>query len=111
MFWGALVLYAAVRYVERRAIGWAMLGATALGCLFLTRELSAIVYGLTLGSYVLFRTGMAVWRSRSNRGLAGDAAAAVVCLALAAPVVSMCQIARSIECLTAPSARRGRGGA
>ena len=64
MFWGALVLYAAVRYVERRAIGWAMLGATALGCLFLTRELSAIVYGLTLGSYVLFRTGMAVWRSR-----------------------------------------------
>jgi Dolichyl-phosphate-mannose-protein mannosyltransferase len=83
MFWGALVLYAAVRYVERRAIGWAMLGATALGCLFLTRELSAIVYGLTLGSFVLFRTGMAVWRSRSDRWrFAGDAAAAAVCLAI-----------------------------
>jgi hypothetical protein len=83
LFWGAVVLYAAVRYVERRALGWAMLGAAALGCLFLTRELSAILYALTLGSYVIWRTGPAAWRSRADRWrFVGDAAAAIVCVAL-----------------------------
>jgi hypothetical protein len=85
MFWGAVVLYAAVRYVERRAVGWALLGATALGCLFLTREMSAVVYAITLGGYVVWRTGWAAWRERADRWrFAGDAAAAAVCLALCA---------------------------
>lgn len=83
MFWGAVTLYAAVRYVERRAIGWAIAGTTALGFLFITRELSAIVYALTLGSYVAWRTGLLAWRSRNDRlRIAGDVAAVALCLAL-----------------------------
>jgi hypothetical protein len=47
--------------------------------------MSAVIYALTLGSYVVWRTGLAAWRERASRWrFAGDATAAAVCLALCA---------------------------
>ncbi|MFN8537836.1 MAG: glycosyltransferase family 39 protein [Thermomicrobiales bacterium] len=82
MFWGALLLYAAVRYDERRAPGWAALAAAALGMLFLTRELSAIVYAATVGTFLAWRAVTIALRVASERRrLARGIAAAVAGLA------------------------------
>ncbi len=76
MFWGAALLYAAVRYDERRALRWAIAGAVALGFLFLTREMSAILYAATVGGFVAWRAGVATWRDPAQRWRrAGDVAA------------------------------------
>jgi 4-amino-4-deoxy-L-arabinose transferase-like glycosyltransferase len=83
MFWGLLVLLAAVRYSEQRTLRWAITGAAALGCLFLTRELSAIVYAATIGSYVAWRSAVTAWRLPSERRrFVADVAGAGLCLAL-----------------------------
>ena len=83
MFWGAALLYAAVRYSERRALVWAVAAAAALGFLFLTREMSAILYATTIGGYVAWRTGVAAWHSPDERRrIAGDIAGVVACLLL-----------------------------
>jgi 4-amino-4-deoxy-L-arabinose transferase-like glycosyltransferase len=87
MFWGSLLLYAAVRYDERRAPGWAVLAGAALGFLFLTRELSALLYAAPIGAFVAWRT-IAVARrvAGERRRVALGIAAAAGCLALFAAV-------------------------
>jgi 4-amino-4-deoxy-L-arabinose transferase-like glycosyltransferase len=77
MFWAASLLYAATRYVERPAAGWAVAAAAALGFLFLTREMSALLYVLTVGCYTGWR-GVRGDRRRALR----DAPIALACLAL-----------------------------
>ncbi len=52
MFFITLYLYAATRYLEAPAKGWALVGALGLGSAFLTRESSALMYGLPVGLYV-----------------------------------------------------------
>ena len=85
MFWGLLAFLAAVRYCEQRSLRWALTGATALGWLFLTRELSAIVYAATVGGYVAWRNGVTIWRiPGERRRFVADAAGAGLCLALCA---------------------------
>lgn len=51
MFWPATLIYAVTRYVERRSLAWASVAAFALGFLFLTREMSALLYAATVGGY------------------------------------------------------------
>jgi hypothetical protein len=46
MFFAALFLYSATRYLEGAALRWALLAATALGLVFLTREVAAVLVGL-----------------------------------------------------------------
>lgn len=83
MFWGAVLLYAASRYVERPRRGWVIAGAAALGFLFLTREMSAIIYAASVGGYLAWR-GVVAWRRTpaARRGLLADLATAGIWLAL-----------------------------
>ena len=83
MFWAAVLLYGATRYRERPAIDWATMVAVALGMLFLTREMSAILYALVLGPVLLRRVYGAWWeKTRSPRRLLGDAVLVLGCLAI-----------------------------
>ena len=75
MFFGTCCLYAATRYVQAPERRWAVLGAGALGATFLTREITAMLFGLVLGAFVAARVG----RARPWRCLA-DGLAALACL-------------------------------
>lgn len=53
LFFGTVVLYAATRYAERPAPGWAALIGAGLGLLLLTREIVAALYGVGLVAVAL----------------------------------------------------------
>jgi len=48
LFFASVALYAATRYAERPALGWAALVAVGLGLAFLTREVVGVLFGLTV---------------------------------------------------------------
>jgi hypothetical protein len=55
LFFGTLALYGATRYADRPALRWMVLMALGLGLAFLTREIVAAFYGVTVVLTGLFR--------------------------------------------------------
>jgi hypothetical protein len=48
LFFGCLAMYAATRYEAQPSVRWAALGAAGLGLALLTREIVAVLYGVTI---------------------------------------------------------------
>jgi len=65
MCFAASFLYATTRYLESPRRRWVVLGAAGLGMTFLTREITAVLYGIAVGCFLVlydFRSRPTQWR-------------------------------------------------
>jgi len=75
MFFASVVLYGVTRYAERPTTTWALLVGFGLGLALLTREVVAVLYGLTLVTAGLSHGAATV--GRNGRALVADVVAAL----------------------------------